>query len=151
MSDFSFEEGAAERFAARLHSAKAKLGRPYEDRWRWRRKRSRYAKVSKALREATPATVMLYDGAKQRVIDISRDLRRTRRRHVSWMWVRIVFASLWAFVRRARMVILFLAVIAGLSVAGYYFGTTVIRFLTELSPVLTPAVTNPDSRSSGVR
>lgn len=135
MSEINFEKTTADGLAARLNAAKAELGRPQDGRWRWWRKRRRSAKVSKALRETTPVIVTRYDSAKQRVTDTSRDVRRTRRRHVLWLWVRIVFASLWVFLLRARMVILIPAVIAGISVAGYYYGPSVIRFLSQLVTV----------------
>ena len=132
MSDLSFEKGAAEELAARLQSAKGELGRPYDGRWRWWRKWHRSAKALKALKETTPTTVTRYDGAKKRINDTSRDVCRTRRRHVFWLWLRIFFASLCAFLQRARLVILIFAVIVGFSVASYYYGPSVIRFLIEL-------------------
>jgi hypothetical protein len=133
--DLSFEKGAADGLAARLNAAKAELGRPHDGRWRWWRKRRHSAKVTKVLRETTPATVTRYDGAKQRVTDTSRDARRACRRRVLWLWVRIVFAAIWAMIRRARMAILILAVIAGFSVAAYYYGPSLIRLLSELATV----------------
>ena len=132
MSDLSFEKGAAEELAARLQSAKGELGRPYDGRWRWWRNWHRSVKALKALKETTPTTGARYDGAKKRINDTSCDVRRTRRRHVFWLWLRIFFASLCAFLQRARLVILTFAVIAGFSIAGYYYGPSVIRFLIEL-------------------
>jgi hypothetical protein len=81
----------------------------------------------------TPATVTRYDAEQKRVTDTSRNVRRTRRRNVLWLWVRIVFAAIWAVIWTARMVILILVVIAVLGVAGYYYGPSVIRVLSRLA------------------
>ncbi len=149
MSDLPFEKGAAAKVAARLNAAKAELGHPYDGRWRWWLKRRHSAKVSNILRQTTPATVTRYEAAKQRVTDTSRKVRRTLRRHVFWLWVQIVFASLWAFVWRARIVLMILAFIASIGFIVYHYGPAFIRFLSELLVEDAPAYqVTPSSQAS---
>lgn len=152
MSDISFKNGAADALAARLNTAKAELGRPHEGRWRWWQKRRRSVKVSKVLRETTPAIFTRYYVAKQGVTYIARDVRRTRRRYVLWLWVRIGFAAIWAVISRLRMMILSLALITGLGAVGYFYGPFFIRFLSEPATIDDTEDANEDQNtpSSGV-
>lgn len=133
MSDLPFDKDAERSISTRLSAAKAGLGHSYEGRWIWWRKRRKAEKVSRVFRDTTPVPVAHYMTATRSVSDVSVQVRRTRRRYLSWLWLRIVVTSIWAAIRRARVVLLALLVIGALATVTYIYGPLALKYLSELS------------------
>lgn len=156
MSDLPFDKDAARSISTRLSAAKAGLGHSYEGRWIWWRKRRRAEKISRVFRDTTPVAVTHYKTATRSVSDVSAQVRRTRRRYLSWLWLRIVLASIWAAIRRARVILLALLIIGVLATVTYVYGPLALKYLSELStqePVAdqtnpTPQITTPSQTPS---
>lgn len=156
MSDLPFDKDAANSVSTRLTAAKAGLGHSYEGRWVWWRKRRRAEKISRVFQDTTPVVVTHYMTATRSVSDVSAQVRRTRRRYFSWLWLRIVASSIWAAIRRARVVLLALLVIGVLARVTYIYGPLALNYLSELSaqePVAdqttpTPQITTPSQTPS---
>lgn len=156
MSDLPFDKDAARSISTRLSAAKAGLGHSYEGRWIWWRKRRRAEENSRVFRDTTPVVVTHYTTATRSVSDVSAQVRRTRRRYLSWLWLRIILASIWATIRRARAVLLALLVIGVLATVTYIYGPLALKYLSELSAqepaadqtTPTPQITTPSQAPS---
>jgi hypothetical protein len=151
MSDLPFDKDAANSIATRLTAAKAGLGHSYEGRWIWWRKRRKANKISRLFQNTTPVPVAHYMTATRSVSDVYVQVRRTRRRNLSWLWLRIVVSSIWAAIKRARVALLALLIIGTLATVTYIYGPLALKYLSELSaqePVAdqttpTPQITTP--------
>jgi hypothetical protein len=106
----------------RLENAGSELGRPYDGRWTWFKRKLRMRRVTAALQQAPPVTVNQYRQAAATVGLMAKDLRRTRRRQLFMLWIRIVLVSLIAILRRFWWVFAGIVVVASLVAALVYAG-----------------------------
>lgn len=156
MSDLPFDKDAANSLSTSLNAAKAGLGHPYEGRWSWWRKRRKADKISREFRDTTPIAVTHYRVATRSVSDVHAQVRRTRRRYLSWLWLRVVVSSIWAAIRRARIVLLVLLIIGALAMVTYIYGPTALQYLRDLTTqepaaeqtIPTPQITPPSQTPS---
>ena len=139
MTDRPFEKGAASKISEQLQAAKSGLGSPFEGRWRWWRKVRRAKRVSRTLSQTQAATVVQYQAITQHVKDLSRHVRRTRRRYVMWLWFRVLCAALWAVIFRARVPIAKLVLLIAFAAAVYIFGLYLLSLIPDLISVVDPA------------
>lgn len=143
MTDRAVWSGKAGHFAEDLAVAQSQLGKPREGYWSQYRNRRSAKRAMTALKQTVPMTLRNYNAATQSVLQMSQVLRRTRRRQVFGLWLRIVVASVWAFLRRYGWVLAALAFVAALGAAVVYWMPYLTSLLSAAAPPATPL---PDTR-----
>lgn len=137
MTEPQFAAGSAEALDEQIRASSAALGQSFEGRWNWFWRNRRGRRVVVRLQDTPSVVEAQYRGAKAQIATVSKSLRQTRRRRLSWLWLRIVLASIGAVLRRFWWVFLIL-VVSTLLVAAVVYGRPYIEALLA-SPTASPS------------
>jgi hypothetical protein len=120
MTDSPSELSLSADLQDRITKARAALGRPFEPRKIWSRRRRKASKALQTLRKTTPAPIGAYMAATDRLTKNTRKIRRDLRRRKRGLWRRVIFAAVFALLWRLRWVFLAIVILAALAVVGKF-------------------------------